>query len=127
MVKDSISVNPMKVKIPIHSIIDIITNSSSEIFTISSDKTKEFVIDIVNSFCKDKNLNFRLTEHCFNEVEDWELKDSISFLEEQGYTVTKTSEPTKFSFSIDRDQIYLHLQPLKDFLIKTLNAEVDYD
>ena len=52
----------MKIKIEIHSIIDVITNSSSEIFTIETGKTKEFLSDSINEFCRSKKIKYRSEE-----------------------------------------------------------------
>lgn len=119
----------MKIIIYTHSIIDVITNSSSEIFTIETDKTKEFLAEVVNNFCKEKGLKYSVSNYSFDNMEDdWDIKNAIETLEEKGFVVTR-KDPTKkgYTLSIDRDEIYRELEPLKNFLISEFNAEVGYD
>jgi len=120
----------MKFKIQQHSIIDIITNSSSEIFTFQGGKSKEFLVELINQFCKDKNINFSVTKSCFSQLdeEDYEIGSAMKVLIENGYTVTRDpNKPPVYELDIDRDLIYTHLQPLKDFLLNDLNATMEYD
>ncbi len=118
-----------KIKIYTHSIVDVITNSSSEIFTIETDKTKQFLMEVVNNFCKEKEINYRVSEWSFAPLEDdWEIKGAIELLEEKGYfVIRKDPEKKAFTLGIDRDMLHGELQPLKDFLISEFNAEVTYD
>jgi hypothetical protein len=119
----------VKIKIYTHSIVDVITNSSSEIFTIETDKTKEFLVEVVNNFCKEKGIDFRVSEWSFDSLEDdWEIKNAIELLEEKGYSITRKDPAKKaYTLGIDRDEISRSLEPLKDFLISEFNAEVEYD
>ena len=120
----------MKIIIKIHSVIDIITNSSSEIFTIETAKTKEFLSDSINLFCKGNDIRYSITPECIDleEESDYDLKYQIDELRRRGYKVER-NDPTKNAYviSIDRDEIYQRLGPLKDFLIETFNAEIHHD
>lgn len=42
--------NTTTIKIPIHSFVDVITNSSSEIFVVADDNTKVLCKDLINNF-----------------------------------------------------------------------------
>ena len=119
----------MKIKIEIHSIIDVITNSSSEIFTIETGKTKEFLSDSINEFCRSKKIKYSIPPSCIDVLEefDWDIKYKIQELRDLGYTVERKSPNQVYCISIDRDDIYNWLEPLKDFLITTFNAKVEND
>lgn len=43
----------MHLIIPVHSVIDVITNSSSEVFVTANTKTIEIVKEIINTYLKD--------------------------------------------------------------------------
>lgn len=117
----------MKIIIPVHSIVDITTNSSSEIFTMETDKSKEFLSEAVNSFCKENGINFKTSSYSFDDIEDdWEVKNAIDFLNEKGFLVTR-KEPGKKGYTLSIDRDWQGLDSLKNFLITTFNAEVDYD
>jgi len=117
----------MKIKIPVHSIVDITTNSSSEIFTMETDKTKEFLTEAINSFCKENGINFKVTPYSFDDIEDdWEVKNAIEFLTEKGFSVTR-KDPSKKGYVLLIDRDWQGLENLKNFLIQTFNAEVDYE
>lgn len=120
----------MKIEIKLHSLVDIITNSSSEIFTIETDKTKEFLAEAVNSFCKENDLGYKIQPSWIDdEEEDWDLQQQIQSLKDRGYEVTKVDSSLKrYVIKIDRDLVYTeNLGSLVEFLKVTFNAEVSYD
>jgi hypothetical protein len=46
-----------KITIPLHSFVDLITNSSSEVFVEPTDKTKDVIYDIVNLYLKKQGID----------------------------------------------------------------------
>lgn len=66
----------------LHSIVDLITNSSTEIFILDTNKTAELVYELIKEKCKESNDLYDL---------DWCTKGELS--------VTQTSENTVKIFS----------------------------
>ena len=76
----------MKFIIKPHSTIDVITNSSSELFICNTDKSAEFVTEVLKEFLSSINkiTGFdRSFERCFNPVHKLETENDVrAYLEE---------------------------------------------
>jgi hypothetical protein len=46
-----------KIHIPLHSFVDLITNSSSEVFVTPTKKTKEVIYDLIGYYLKANGIN----------------------------------------------------------------------
>ena len=119
----------MKIRIYTHSIIDVITNSSSEIFTIETDKTVDFLVEVINNFCEENKIKYRFSSYSFDSIEeDYDVKEAIELLESYGYVITKKDTTKKgYVFSIDNNWTCTpEGKQIKNFLIEEFSAEVDY-
>lgn len=115
-------------KINISSIVDIITNSSSEIFTIKTDKTREFVADMINSFCLHNRVEYKLdlADLDVNVDNDWEFQEAVETLKKFGYKAVKDDSPNSaIVLEFDDHYTFQGQEDLFRFLRKELNAEYD--
>jgi len=119
----------MELQINIHSAIDIITNSSSEIYTFQTDKSREFICNLINSFCEVKKLRFQISPDDLTDPLDdnYEIRNAIDLLKSKGYIVSRESNNSLFKLMIDRDLVYSELIPLREFLTNTFNIDIEYD
>ena len=68
------------IKIPVHSFVDLITNSSSEIYVTATDATVKAVKDVINSILKSQGID-KTAAQLFNvkltyAVKNYEKTDS---------------------------------------------------
>jgi len=101
----------MKIIIKIHSLVDVITNSSTELFIIDKNKGLEFVKEIVNSIY-DKYPIEHHRPSVMLENPEWyegnyniETEEAIKFLENRGYKIEAPEvqqEPEAIIVSWDR-------------------------
>lgn len=84
-----------KFVIPIHSIVDVITNSSTELFIIDKEKGVDFVQEIVNQayakypskYCSCPQARIDNPEYYDGSFGCWDIEESIKKLEQRGYKV----------------------------------------
>jgi len=96
-IKIIIKVNP-------HSLVDLITNSSTEIFVVNTDKTiqivQEMIDEIQNKYPNeyDHQLEVYALRACeLNEIFDfYEIRKAKRFLEANGYEITKKVDATPY-------------------------------
>lgn len=124
-----------KIYINIHSFIDVITNSSTEIFMLDSKKAA----DVIREIIKEKEIEFppesygscgSSNGHAYVETaEDWEISDmfgyideeeAVKFLKAKGYKVTKTKKATNY-ICIKAERGYMN-PGLKEFINETFNV-----
>jgi len=99
--------------IRIDSIVDLITNSSSELFVIENKMSKELLIELVNkALAGHSKINEWCIENRFvkdERFEEWELDDILSKFPESDREMLKEkyfSDPRYYGISFDRDWIY---------------------
>lgn len=121
--------------IPIHSFIDVITNSSTEIFMLDSQE----LLTTVEKIVKDKEKEFPpdsdLCGGCYNrhvsveEAQRWDIdaafgnydeEDVVKYLRALGYTVEKNENPQKY-IMISCERGYMN-QGLRNFINQTFNV-----
>lgn len=122
------------IKIQPHSLVDLITNSSTEIFVIQTDKSVEVVREIID----DLQLKYpnEYGHHLTTDIASEEDIKSIygyeyanietltSMMQDLGYTVTKNPDsPIFLRLSAERGGLDFHV---KQFIEKNFNV-VDYD
>lgn len=120
----------IKITVPIHSIIGIITNSSSEVYTLKTDQSKTYLMGIINAFCESNKISFRVTEDDFgkHDEDDWEFQDAKRVIEERGFSlIVNPNAPTVLRLSFENNYGLDHVRPLLDFLRYELKAEYDYE
>lgn len=124
----------MKYIINIHSFIDVITNSSTELFVCNTDKTLETIETLVYEmekqypneyghklsvdYCDDYQL-----QEVFGYIEE---EDAVKFLKAKGYNVTPPKEKNKSSYiSISAERGGLDPR-MKKFIEETFNV-IEYN
>jgi hypothetical protein len=120
-----------------HSLIDIITNSSTEIFTIKGDYELEFVQDGIVAKAIDLGYPVEDQEYLrrsiyLNEIDQYPFdKETIemyvSFLRKKGYAVIVPAEPKpvyEIVLSVEMGEVSEHSK-LGQFIIDTFKAEYD--
>jgi hypothetical protein len=119
-------------KINIHSFVDVITNSSTELFVANTEKSLEQVREIVYEMEKkwpdDHGHRFNVAMenpdyHYFDESAYVDTADAITHLTNRGYKVIKPKvekEPEALIISIERGGIH---PEMKKFIIETFNAK----
>lgn len=119
-----------------HSFIDVITNSSTEIFMLDTKKTVSAIEEIIKEiereyppeydFCGCGHSNGYAT---VEEAHEWEIKKSfgyfdedkaVNFLKALGYTVDKKEDAHQF-ICIKAERGYMN-EGLKDFINKTFKV-----
>lgn len=128
----------MKTKIIIevnpHSVVDLITNSSTEIFTIQTDKTVEVVREMIDELQKQYPNEYG--HHLSTNIADdedikaiygysyFDLEPMIKMMEDLGYTVTVNPvKPVFITLSAERGG----LDPtVRQFIYENFNV-VDHD
>ena len=90
----------MYIKIPIHSIVDVITNSSTELFIIDKEKGVEMVQSVIDEAIKKfpaEYGNYTPTaslEHADHYQDNWfNEEEVITFLKRKGYKVEAPENP----------------------------------
>lgn len=112
--------------------IDLITNSSSELFVIKSTKQKDVVIKMLEKALEDiYDYNIELGERVLKEKEEWEVDyEKTNFLnnfpEEKHAEIEELFSQTNwYSFVIDRDHEYI--REIENALIKIGFELIDTD
>jgi malate/lactate dehydrogenase len=115
------------IKIKIHSFIDLITNSSTELFIID----RSYGVDIINEAIQAKfpgiGLSAYLTEPqwFYYESED-ELERSIERLRERGYQIIEPKEkllkPKEIHISCERGEM---TEEFKQYITEVFNGEYE--
>ena len=90
-----------KIIFAVHSVVDVITNSSTEIFIIDAEQE----VAIVEAIIKEKEKEFP-TEYNYrvsvSQTDEWEIKDMFGYIDEDeavkylkaiGYKVEKSENP----------------------------------
>jgi hypothetical protein len=124
--------------INIHSFVDVITNSSTELFVCDTDKALETVKSMVSEMESKYPSEYGHSVHVDSmSTEDWRLQEifdcygsdeanMVKYLEAKGYNISKPEgEPTSkyIEISIERGCIN---DGLKDFIQSTFNV-IYYD
>lgn len=118
-----------------HSIVDVITNSSTEIYTIDQKQEVEIVRDIIKEFEKTLNMTGYRSVSVYvpdsYEISDifgiyYDDEQVINYLRAKGYVVEgDPSNPPKSSFiRISCERGYMH-PDIKKFIEETFNV-TDY-
>jgi hypothetical protein len=122
-----------KFVIPIHSIVDVITNSSTELFIIDKEKGVDFVQEIVNqAYAKypskyDSCPQARLEnpEYYDGSYGCFSIEDAVQKLEQRGYKVIApevVQEPEAIVISWEMG--YMQKEFI-DIISKTFNVELE--
>lgn len=116
----------------IDNTIDLITNSSSELFVIKSTKQKEVIIKLLEKALEGiYDYNIKLGERVLKEKEEWEVDyEKTNFLnnfpEEKHEEIEALFSQTNwYSFVIDRDHEYI--REIENTLIKIGFELIDTD
>lgn len=125
-----------KFKIQLHSIVDVITNSSTEIFVVHKSYGLEFVTQLVKE-AEEKyppkyphykvNIYLDNPEYCDKSGGyDFDKEEAIKRLISRGYTVIAPEvEIEPQAIIIECEQGYISKE-LKKFIIDTFNAEIGW-
>lgn len=129
--------NKIEFVISIHSFIDVITNSSSEIFVCDTDKILEDVTALVKAKEKEWPSEYgyhvsisleQASNYLDNYYYEYQIPEMVKFLKSYGFEITEPKEEIKekqvIVVSCERGVI----NPLlRDWIIKTFNSElIDY-
>lgn len=122
--------------IRIENCIDIITNSSSELFVIKADKKKEIIFEMVKDALSEitpitlDSLEPRIFEGEHNTYEeDWMLNDFLAKIPEYKREEIKNqlSQPNYYGLVFDRDWAYRidyrHHEKLKELGFELLTSD----
>jgi len=117
-----------QITIRTHSAIDLITNSSTEMFII--DKSNNITVDIINAAIKEKFPDCELrayagTPDWFYYESDEEVEEHVRRLRARGYVVAaplEVTEPEEIQISCERGGMSTEF---KKFIIETFNGEYD--
>ena len=114
----------------IHSFVDVITNSSTELFMLDTEKSVDVVRDIVKEM--EKQYPPEYNGYCFvNIVDEWEIKEAFGYIDEDeaieylramGYTVIKPEtkpQPKYIKISCERGCMD---DDLRDFINNTFTV-----
>ena len=116
-------------KISLHSAIDVITNSSTELFIVD----KKFGLDFVTKLVKEKEAEFpAVHDHykvsIFLDNPEWgwnffDVEEAIKILEAKGYKIVAPDvEVVPQAIMISCEQGYIS-DKLRQYIIETFNAE----
>jgi len=98
--------------IRIDNMIDIITNSSSELFIIENTMTLPILVEMVNSALEgfssvtENSVETRVTKT--SEQNDWEIENALEQFPEEDRDMLREkyfTDPKYYAVSFDRDQI----------------------
>jgi hypothetical protein len=118
-----------KLLINIHSFVDVITNSSTELFVCETDKA----LDVVKSLVYDlesKYPNEYGHKLMVDVAEDYELQDAFGYIDEEeaikylkakGYKIEEPNEDSAAYISISAERGGLDPR-VKEFIEKTFNV-----
>ena len=117
-------------KIKLHSIVDVITNSSTELYIIDKSYGLEFVEKLVKE--KEKEFPAKYDHHkvsVYIDNPEWSMyldtEDAIKHLISRGHTVTAPEVETEpQAILIACEQGYIS-DELRKFIISTFNAEYE--
>lgn len=105
----------MSFTINIDHVLDLITNSSSELFVIDAGMTKETLVEMVNEQLKGfSSINIHNIEERFSRDESpedfqWKMDELLNCLDETDSAEIKEkyfTKPKFYGISFDRDYIY---------------------
>jgi len=123
--------------IRIDSIIDIITNSSSELFVIENKMAIPILVEMTNSVLS--GTGFSITESCVEKrlVQDqqdheteWKINEALVLFPEHVREELKAkylTEPNWYGISFDRDDIYRNNDDIRGKLISIGYELIDTD
>lgn len=108
--------NKLVFKFTFDHIIDIITNSSSELFVIENKCAKEMIVEMVNEAlkgCTSISIN-SIEERFFNDSEtpgthEWKINDTLENFPEEAREEIKQkyfTKPKYYGVVFDRDWVY---------------------
>lgn len=119
--------------------IDLITNSSSELFTVPcQNKSKEFFVNLINSFIPEnyeyKVKSQELHERIFQYEDEWSAVNTLEILlknfpEEDREEIRQKyfNKPNYFAISFDRDWVFLEEDIVKAALYAAGFELIDSD
>ncbi len=120
----------IKIIIKIHSFIDVITNSSTELFVCDTDRSLEAVKGLVyeierqypNEYGHGLNVDYT-SDYELDEAFEYNIneEDAIKLLKAKGYKITKPKKKADKFISISAERGGLH-PTVKDFIEKTFNV-----
>lgn len=121
-------------RIKIHSLMDIITNSSTEFFIINKDFGLEYVSRLVKEKEKefpchyDESVSVHLDnpEYYEGTIYGCDTEQAVKYLKSRGYTVIPPEieiEPEEIIVSCESGCMS---EELKQFITETFNTEIDY-
>jgi len=117
--------------INIHSVVDVITNSSTELFLLESDKAVEVIREMVEEKEKEFPPEYGHYVHV-SKADDYEIESAfgyhdddeiITYLKAKGYTVIPPKEDKSFNgfISISSERGGMD-SSLHNFIIETFNV-----
>lgn len=125
-----------KIIIPIHSFVDVITNSSTEIFMLDTEKSITTIEEMIKEVEKEypPEYDFSGCGHSsgyasVEEAEEWDIKEAygyydeeevVKFLKAMGYTVEKNQDRQRF-ICIKAERGYMN-EGLKEFINNTFEV-----
>jgi hypothetical protein len=95
--------------------IDLITNSSSELFVMEAKTSKQLVVEMLNEALKGatsvsiNSIEDRIIKECRPSDADWRIDDALTLFPEETREELKAkylTEPNYFGVSFDRDWVY---------------------
>lgn len=123
--------------IRIDSMIDIITNSSSELFVIENTMAIPVLVEMTNTALS--NTGFSITESCVEkrlvkdqqdyEI-DWKIDETLALFPEHVREELKAkylTEPNWYGIAFDRDHIYNSSNDIRDILTNIGYELIDTD
>ena len=119
-----------KFYIKIHSFIDLITNSSTEIFMLDTQQTVEVIQQIISEKQREFPPEYEYGGNAYVGVaDDWEIKEAFGYIDEEeainylkakGYKIEKGEDLTNY-ICIKCERGYMN-DRLKDFIKSTFNV-----
>lgn len=129
--------NKIIAQIRIDSMIDIITNSSSELFVIKNCMEIEMIVDLVNKSLNDSqfhitesNVEKRIAKDLAEYEVDWKITEALELFPEDKRDEIKEkylTEPNYYGIAFDRDHIYSSDTDVRGILSKIGFELIDTD
>ncbi len=121
-----------KIIISVHSFVDVITNSSTELFVCKTDKALKLVRELVytleekypNEYGHKLNIDYAEKNDLYYVNEKYgynDVEDAIKLLQTIGYTIKKPKKENKKLISISAERGGMHPEVL-NFIKKTFNV-----
>jgi hypothetical protein len=124
-----------KIIFSIHSVVDLITNSSTEIYVIDTEQELEMIRAIIKEL--EEKFPTEYGYHVYADyMEEWELKEMFDYIDEEkaveyltalGYKVEKPTDDSKkakyISISCERGCMHPELQKFIESTFKVIDHD----